>query len=62
MTRRAFIAALDGAAAWPLAVHAQQGERKKRIGVLIARSESDPEGRRAIPIGTAIAPGTIRAA
>jgi hypothetical protein len=29
---------------WPLLVHAQQGQSKKRIGVLIARPENDPEG------------------
>jgi putative ABC transport system substrate-binding protein len=45
MRRRELIAALGGAAAWPMVARAQQSERVRRIGVLMIQAADDPVGQ-----------------
>ena len=44
--RRELLVALGGAVvAWPLATHARQAERVRRIGVLMSAAAADMEGQ-----------------
>ena len=50
MRRREFLGLVGGAATWPVASKAQQGERVRRVGILNILGSDDPEGqaRRAV--------------
>src|SRR6516225_4217787 len=52
MRRRDFIAGLGSAAAWPVGVRAPQGDRVRRIGVLMVGDETDPARKTYVSVFT----------
>ena len=60
MRRREFIAGLGSAAACPVVARAQQGDRVRRIGVLMSGDEIDSEPKRRVSAFTQALAGLER--